>query len=154
MGAVHHLENFVVVDAVLEVLGNFLELLEVDNSILVLVEELEDSLEAVLGLALADLAGGNVDKLVKTDGLALFFEAIDDPEDVGAPPVDSELFKDLIDFGRVDCAAAILVKDLKGLFQLVVVLGRESVFPLGGDCFHDLGRASLGFCCSAHNIFT
>ena len=54
VGGVHHLYNIVVVDAIMELLGDALELIEVDGAVLVLVEEREHSPDAVLGLGLSD----------------------------------------------------------------------------------------------------
>jgi len=141
VGAVHHLQNLVVINIVLQVFGNLLELLEVNDSVLVLVEEFEDSLNAVLGLDLSDLTGSNVDKLFKTDGLALFFETVDDPEDVGASSVDSQLLQHLIDFGGINGATSVLIKHLEGVLEFVIVLRSETVLPLGGDGLYDLSRA-------------
>lgn len=52
--AVHHLQNVVIIDAFLQVFANIFEFLEVNNSVLVLVEHLEDSLKAIFGFAFSN----------------------------------------------------------------------------------------------------
>jgi len=89
MSAVHHLENLIVVDTILEVFGNSLEFIKVNDSILVLVEKSEYSLETVFGSALTNLSGSDIDKLVKSDGLAFLLEAIDDSQNIGASSVNT-----------------------------------------------------------------
>ena len=69
MGAVHHFQNLIIIDAILEVFGNSLELLEINNSVLVLIEKFENSLDSVLGLAFTNLTGSNVNKFVEVMGL-------------------------------------------------------------------------------------
>ena len=123
MGAVHHLEDFVVVDSVLKIFSDAFELFKVDHSVIVLVEKSENSLDSVLGLAFTNLTGSNVNELIKIDGFALLFKAVDDPQNVGASSVDSQFFKNLIDFWGINCAATILIKDFEGLLELVIVLG-------------------------------
>ena len=138
MGAVHHFQNFVIIDTVLKVFGNALEFFKVNNSVIILIEKSENSLDSVLGLDFTNLAGSNINELLESDGFALFFKTIDDPQDVRASSVDSQFLKNLIDFRWVDGATAILIKDFEGLLELVVVFRGESVFPLSGDGFGNL----------------
>ncbi len=48
-GAVHHLQNVVIIDAFLQVFANIFEFLEVNHSVLVLVEHLEGGASEVFG---------------------------------------------------------------------------------------------------------
>jgi hypothetical protein len=74
---------------------------------------------------------------------------VDEGEDEGVTLVQTELVQDLVDFGGVDGAAAVLVEDLEGLLQVLVVLGSEAVLP--GELRRLLGGGSgLSLGCSAH----
>ena len=88
-GAVHHLEDVVVVDAFLEIFAHGLELLEVDHSVLILVVVLEDPSKSVLGLALSHSVANNVNELFEVDGASLISKRHNQREHVGASSVET-----------------------------------------------------------------
>ena len=150
-GAVHHLDDVVVVEVLVELLRDHAELLEVDHPVLVLVEEGEDPADAVLGLGLADARADDVQELGEGDGLVLVAQPVDEGEDEGVPFVEAQLIEHLIDLRGIDGAASVLVEDVEGLLEVLVVLGEQPVFP--GRLLRLLGRRG-GLCLrsSAHLI--
>lgn len=147
--AVHHFQDVVVTQVRMNLLCNCLKLLEVHHPVLVLVVEREHLLDAVLGLGLTHSGADDVKEFGELDGLVLVAEALNEVEDEGVALVEAELIKDLVDFGGVDCAAAVLVEDFEGLLEFFVVLRREAFLPgeLGLLGFRGSG---LGLGCSAH----
>ena len=139
VGGVDEFEEVVVVDGVVELLGDGLELLEVDDSVLVLVVEGEDPLDAVLGLGLAHPRGDDVDELILADGLVLVLESVDEVQDEGVSLVQAQLLQNLVDLHWVDGPASVLVEHLERVHQLVVVLGCEAVLPGSRGRLGDLG---------------
>jgi hypothetical protein len=131
MGAVQHLEQFVVVDAVLDPPGHGLELLVLDDSILIGVVKGKDSLESFLGLEVSDLTAHDLKELLEVDGFVLVSEGMDEREDEGVPLVKAEFLQSLVDFGGVDGAAVVLIENEEGVSEFVVVLFAEAVFPAG-----------------------
>lgn len=153
MSTVHHFQQFVIIDAVLQILGNCLEFLKVNDAVLVLVKNGEHSLKAVLGFNLADLGAHEVDEFVEADGFSFVSEAVDELQDEGVSAVDSQLLEDLGDFNGINGSTAVLVKHFEGLLEFVVVLGGKSVSPVGGRSSSGLfDVAGCGFGRSAHNI--
>jgi hypothetical protein len=135
VGAVHKFEEFVIVEVVEELFGDSFELFEVDGSVLVLVEQGEHLLEAVLGLGLTDSVTDDVEELVEVDGSVLVSKSDDEGEDEGVSLVKAEFFKGFVDFSGIDGAASVFVEDFEGVLEFFVVLGGEAVFPVGeGDC--------------------
>ena len=151
VGAVEHLEQLVVVEVLVELLGDGLELFEIDGAVLVLVVDGEHAAEAVLGLGFTNLRADDAEELFEADWLVLVSESVDEREDEGVPLVEAQLLEDLVDLTGVDGAASVLVEHLEGALQFVVVLGGEAIFPgkLGGG-LGGLGGLRLG--CSAHKI--
>jgi hypothetical protein len=152
---VQHFYDIVIVDGVVKLLGNSLELLEVNHSVLVLVEKGEDSLEAILGLGLTNSGGNDVDELILTDGFVLILETGDEVQNEWVSLVKAQLLKNFVDLNWINGSTAILIEDLEGVDELIVVLSSETVLPSGGDCLGDLaGTGSLfsGTGSSTHNI--
>jgi hypothetical protein len=155
VGAVEHLEELIVIQVFVELFGHSFELFEVDGSVLVLVEQCEHSLEAVFGLGLSDSGADDVEEFFKVKGFVLVLETDDEFEDEGISLIKTELFEGLADFSGVDAATFILIEDLEGVLEFLVVLSGESVFPLAGTA--DFGGCGdgclwgLGFR-SAHKI--
>lgn len=135
VGAMHHLEDLVVVDSVLDLLCDGLQFLEVNDSVLVLVENGEGLSQAVLGLGLSDARGNDVNELFKVDGTVLILKSQDDREDEGVSAVETELLKNFADFLGVNGSTAVLIENLEGLLELVVVFGGEAILPLSGNGF-------------------
>ena len=129
MGAVHHFQEVVIVDSLLQPLANGLELLELDHSVFVVVEDGEHLLEPVLGLDLAYSGANDVKVLVEGDGSLLVPEGVDEIEDEGVPAFGSQGLEGLGDFFGVDAATVILVEDLEGFLEIVVVILGDSILP-------------------------
>lgn len=89
VGGVKHFEDVVVVDSVLDLLGNALELLEVDDSVLILIVQGVESLESVLGFGLSDFGSDDINEFVESDGFVFFFKSVDKDEDEGIPFVET-----------------------------------------------------------------
>jgi hypothetical protein len=135
MSAVDHFKEVVVIDGVVKLFSNHLELLEVNCTILILVEEGEDSSDSVLGLGLSDFRGNDVKELVESYRLVLLFEPIDEIQDKWVSTIQSELFENFVDFHWVNSAAPILIKDFEGLLQLIVIDSIKSILPLRRNWF-------------------
>ena len=73
VGGVKHFEDVVVVDSVLDLPGNAFELLEVDDSVLILIVQGVESLESVLGFGLSDFGSDDINEFVESDGFVFFF---------------------------------------------------------------------------------
>jgi hypothetical protein len=129
MGAVEHFEEVIISEIFVELFGDDFEFFEIDGSILVLVEQSEDSLEPVLGFGLTNARGDDVEELLEGDGLVLIPKTVDERKDEGIALVESELLQNLVDFSWVDGAAVVLIEDLEGVLELLVILTQESVFP-------------------------
>lgn len=132
VSAVHHLQDLVVIDPILELLSNCLELLEVNHSVLVLVEQSVDSLQAVSSSGLSDAGGNTINELVEVNGSVFVSKTVDKGQNEGVSAVEAEFLKDLVDFLGVNGATSILIKDFEGLLELVPVLSVEAVLPLSG----------------------
>ena len=89
VGGVKHFEDVVVVDSVLDLPGNALELLEVDDSVLILIVQGVESLESVLGFGLSDFGSDDINEFVESDGFVFFFKSVDKDEDEGIPFVET-----------------------------------------------------------------
>ena len=89
MGAVQHLQQVVVVYVFLQLLGDGLELLKIENSVLIDVVNCENTLASVLGLALSHLVADDVEELVEADGSVGVPEGVDEREDEGVPLIHS-----------------------------------------------------------------
>ena len=83
VGRVKHFEDVVVVDSVLDLPGNAFELLEVDDSVLILIVQGVESLESVLGFGLSDFGSDDINEFVESDGFVFFFKSVDKDEDEG-----------------------------------------------------------------------
>lgn len=129
VSAVEQLEELVIIDTVLDPLGNALELLEVNDSILVLVVEGENFLETFLGLGLAYAGADDFKELFEGDCFVLILESKNESEDEGVPLVKSQLLKDFADFGGVDGSATVLVEHSEGFLELIIVLLSKAVLP-------------------------
>ena len=89
MGAVQHLQQVVVVYVFLQLLGDGLELLKIENSVLIDVVNCKNTLASVLGLALSHLVADDVEELVEADGSVGVPEGVDEREDEGVPLIHS-----------------------------------------------------------------
>ena len=89
VGGMKHFEDVVVVDSVLDLSGNALELLEVDDSVLILIVQGVESLESVLGFGLSDFGSDDINEFVESDGFVFFFKSVDKDEDEGIPFVET-----------------------------------------------------------------
>lgn len=78
VSAVHHLQDLVVIDPVLDLLSNALELLEVDDSVLVLIEQSKDSLQAVFSPGLSNTGSNAINELVEVNGSVFVSKTVDD----------------------------------------------------------------------------
>jgi hypothetical protein len=160
VGAVKQLKKVIIIDVFVELLGDGLELLEVNCSVLVLVVEGKDSLKAVSGLGLTDLGGDSIEELFEVDGLVLILKSVDKVEDEGVSLVEAEFLEDLVNLHGVDGSATVLIEHLKGVLEFVVVLSGETVLPGSGDGLGLLSGAGGGLgvagggggFSSAHNI--
>ena len=65
MGAVQHLQKVIIIDSILQPLGNSLELLKVKNSVFILVIKSEHFLDSILGLGLAHSRADDIKELIK-----------------------------------------------------------------------------------------
>lgn len=75
--AVHHLQDIFIVQVFVQLLGNSTKLLEVDNSVLVLVEQREDLPETGLCLGFTHLAADDVQELRELNWFILVSQAVD-----------------------------------------------------------------------------
>lgn len=78
VGAVEHFEQVVVIEVFVELLGDGLELFEIDGSVLVLVVQGEDATEAVFGLGFTNFRADDAEELFEADGLILVSECVDE----------------------------------------------------------------------------
>jgi hypothetical protein len=121
VGAVQHLEDVVVVDGVVELLGNPLELIEINHSVLVLIEQSEGLLQTVPGLGLAHPRRNDIDELILTDRLVLLLQTVDQVQHEGVSAVETEFLQHLVDLHGIDGSTFVLVKYLEGIDQLFIV---------------------------------
>lgn len=129
MGAVQHLQEIIISEVLMELLGNNLELLEIDGSILVLIEQSKDPLEPILCFGLTNARGDDAEELFEGDGFVLISKPVDEGKDEGVALVESELLQNLVDFSWIDGSAVVLVEHLEGALELLVILTRESILP-------------------------
>lgn len=156
VSAVQQLQSLVIVEGLVEAFGDGLELFKLNESVLILVKDSEDSLESVLGFGFSDLVSDDIQELLKVDGFVLIFEVVNQTQNEGVSFVESQLFEGLGDFSWVNGAAMILIKHLESILEVFIVLGGESVFPgswggFGGGRFCGARCWSLSVG-SAHNI--
>lgn len=83
MGAVEHLEQVVVVEVLVKLLGDGLELLEIDGSVLVLVVERKHAAESVFGLGFTNLRADDAEEFLEADWLVLVSKRVDERKDEG-----------------------------------------------------------------------
>lgn len=160
VGAVKHLKEIVIINVFVELLGDSLELLEVNGSVLVLVVEGKNSLKAVSGLGLTDPGGDGIEELFEVDGFVLISESVDKAENEGVSLVEAEFLEDLVDLQGVDGSASVLIEHFEGVLEVFVVLREEAVLPGSGDSLGLLSGAGGGLgvagggggFSSAHNI--
>jgi hypothetical protein len=127
--AVKQFEEVVIIDAVMELFGNGFELLEFNGSIFIFVEKSKYSPDPIFCLGFSNFRGNDIQKLLPSNGLIFFFEAVDKGQNKWISLVQSKFFKDLIDFNWINGSAAIFIEDFKCLLELFVILGGKSVFP-------------------------
>lgn len=151
MGAVEHLEQVVVVEVLVKLLGDGLELLEIDGSVLVLVVERKHAAESVFGLGFTNLRADDAEEFLEADWLVLVSKRVDERKDEGISLIQAQFLEDLVDLSRIDGSTSVLVEHLEGTLEVLVVLGSEAIFPGKlGRGFGGLGGLRLG--CSAHKI--
>lgn len=151
VSAVKHLQQLIIVDAVLNPLSDSFELLEINDAVLVLVVKGEKSLETVFSLSVSNSRANDLQKLVKGDWSVLVSESVDKRKNEGISLIESEFFKNFVDFFWVNGSTSVFVEDSKGLLEFVVVFFGYSIFPrsrFGCGCG---GSAGCGFR-SAHWI--
>lgn len=85
----HHFQNVVIVHVITTEFKSSLELFEVDGSVLILVNQGEDSSDSVLGSDLSDWSSGEFDELIEFNGSVGFFEFVDDTNDEWVSSINS-----------------------------------------------------------------
>lgn len=113
----------------MKLFGNSPELLIIDDSILILVENGKNFPDTVFGLGLSHSGAYDVQELRELDRFVFVSESVDEGEDEGVSFVESQLIENLIDLSRVNGATAVLVEDIEGLLELIVVFSSEAIFP-------------------------
>ncbi len=131
VGVVHHLSQVLVVHGLAQLSGNSLEALEVDVAVSLLVPDLEHSGQSFAGFAVAHFRADDLEELVEIDGFVDVLEAVDDLEDDFASALQAQLLEDGLDFDWVDGSSSVLIEQVEGGFELVVVVLAESVLPAG-----------------------
>lgn len=149
MGAVHHLQNFFVIEVFVQLLANSLQLIETDHSSSFRVEKSEDSLEAILGLSLTNSRANDVEELFELDGAADVLQSMDERQDERVTFIESEFFQNFVDFFWVNGSTSVFVENIECVFEFFVIFGGESVFPGGGGRGCGFG-CGLVLGCSAH----
>ena len=149
MRTVHHLQNVVVVQIVLQFLAHHLELLKVNRPVPILVEQIEYSFHPIFGLRLSNSGTNYVQKLIEVDWAFSISKSTYKLKDEGVSLANSKFFKSFVDLSRVDGSTTILIKDFEGIFELIIVFRGDSILP-GGGCW--CSRCLLWLCSSAHKI--
>lgn len=111
---------------------NRLELLKINNSVSVVIEQGENSPQAILGLGFSNLGSNAIDELIEVNGLVFVLEPVDELQDERIPLVKTQLLKDFVDFTGVDSATGILIENIKSALELFPVFRSKSVLPGGG----------------------
>lgn len=151
VGAVQQLQKIIVIQIFVKALSNSLELIKFDDSVFVLVVKTENSLETLLGLSLTNLGADNIEELLEVDGVVGVSQGVDKRQNEGVSLIEAELLQNLVDFCGVNCSASVLVEDLEGVLEILIVLREESVLPGGrSGGLGGLGLLRLGS--SAHKI--
>lgn len=78
VGAVHHLQELIVVHVLVNLLANGLQLLEIDHSSSVSVEESEYLLKSVFCLGFAHLRANEIQEFVEINGSVLISQGVDE----------------------------------------------------------------------------
>ena len=135
----------------MELTSNTLELLKIDDSVFIFVKKSIDSSYSILSLGLSNFWGNGVNKLIKVNWLIFVLNPIDKTENERISFVEAEFFKNFVDFSRVNGSTSVLIKDLKGVFELFIILWSEAILPSEGSCGFGLcGWLGLAFRSSAH----
>ena len=135
--AVHHFQHLVIIESFVDPFGNVFEILVVDNSVLILVEDGEDFFQSVFGFGFSNFVSDAVKELIEVNGFVLVFETNDQAQDEGISFINAQLFESFADFGGINTSTVVLIKDFKSDLEIFVVFGGESVFPVGGCRFVD-----------------
>lgn len=122
----------------------------INDAVGISIEQSKDSLEAILGFGLSNLGADDVQELGELNGFILFLKSINQGEDEGVSLVKPQLIENLVDLSGINAATAILIKDIEGLFELIIVLSSETIFPGELRCLFDWGWWWLCFGGSAH----
>lgn len=143
-GPLEHFLEFFETHGLPEFLGDSLEVVHVDALAHVVVEEVEDLVDAVLGLLVAELVGDGVQELLEVDFAVEVLEFGDHLVDGGVLVLEAQGLHGGAEFLGVDLAGAVGVEEVEGLPDLFdLVLGEAGSLD---------GLLALQLVLTAHDI--
>ena len=119
--AVHHFQQLVVIQSFMDPFANGFEIFVVNDSVLISIEDGEDSFQSVLGFGFSNFVSNAVKELFEIDGFVLVFETNDQAQDEGISFINAQLFESFADLRGIDTSTVVFVKDFKGVLEISVV---------------------------------
>ena len=125
--SLEHLLEFLGGHGLSEFLGDSAQVVDVDGAGLVVVEQVEDAVDALLGLLVAQLSSDGVQELVEVNAalVVLSVQVSDHLENSGVLGFEAEGLHGCLQLLRVDETGAVSVEEVEGLSDLLdLVLGK------------------------------
>lgn len=123
MDVVDYLQHFVVVYVVPHQPRQALQVLELQQFIFVFVQVLEDRAHAFFGFDIAHFRHHQLQELFEVDWFVLGLQTADQAVDEGVFSAFAQLSQDLIDLFGVDEAGMVLVEEVEGVLEALVLFG-------------------------------
>lgn len=126
---VHHFSEFFIVKGLSELSCDSLEAIEVNAAIVFSVPQLVDLGDAIPGFDVADFGAHDLEEFFKLDGFVHFPKTIDHISNDFASALETKLFENLLDFDWVNSSSSILIEEIKGGFELLIIILIKPVLP-------------------------
>jgi len=126
---VHQFKQIIVVDILVKLSRNGFEFLEVNYAIFILIKNSKDFFKSVLCFGFSNFGTDAVQELIEVDGFILVSEGSDETENEWISFIKTEFIHNFVDFSWVYGSTSVLIKNLKSLFEFIVVFSTYSVFP-------------------------
>ena len=132
-GTLEHFLEFIRTHGLAELLGHAAEVVNVDGSRAVVVEQIEDACDSVFRLLVAQFGGYRIEEVVEVDARRILrsVEVSDHLEDDGVLIFEAEAVHGSLQLCGVDQARAIGVKQVEGFADLLNLVFRKAG-PLEG----------------------
>lgn len=126
---VHHFHDVFISKVFSDEFGNLLELIKTYFSRLLLVIQVEHSLDPIPCFHFACFLADDLNKLVEVQDFVLLPQRPYDIVNVRVSVIKSHILQDFDNFLRVDGSTAVLIEKQEDVPQLFVLLWRNSFFP-------------------------